>query len=90
VERAWTSTNLVLARWNFALAAAGNLLLGVKVDVAALAKNASQNSLADGLAQLVLGDVLPQTAKDALKPFAPQPAALAALLLASPVFQVRG
>lgn len=90
VEHAWTSTNLVLARWNFALAAAGNALAGVKVDVAALAKNSAQAVPADALAQLLLGDVLPQTAKDALKPFASQPAALAALLLASPVFQVRG
>lgn len=90
VERAWVSTNLVLARWNFALAAASNSLPGVKVDVAALAKNSSQATPMDGLAQLVLGDGLPQTAKDALKPFATQPAALAALMLASPLFQVRG
>lgn len=90
VERAWTSTNLVLARWNFALTASSNSLQGVRADVAGLAKNAAPAAPVDALAQLMLGDVLPQTAKDALKPFEGQPAALAALMLASPLFQIRG
>jgi uncharacterized protein (DUF1800 family) len=87
---AWVNSGSMLARWNFAKALVSNLIPGTQVVLNPLV---SKNGvMVDDLSQAILFGPLSSSALDVLKTFTDQRkiAELAALLIASPSFQLRG
>ncbi len=87
---AWINSGGMLARWSFAKALASNLIPGTQVNLAGLV--AQKGSMLDDLTQAIFFNPLPAGAVDVLNTFTDQRKMpeLAALLIASPFFQVRG
>jgi predicted anti-sigma-YlaC factor YlaD len=79
-----------LDRWNFAKAIANNSITGTFVDLTRLVSQ--PESMVSDLAQAVLARTLPNEIMAALQPLADanKPSVLAALLIGSPLFQLRG
>ena len=93
---AWATTNGMLTRWNFALALCNNSIREAKVDLPALAKDATTiEALVDSLSIAFLGEKLPDDGKQILMKFGGSLSVktatpmLAALILGSPYFQYR-
>ena len=87
---AWINSGSMLARWSFAKALVSNLINGTQVDLNSLVS--AKGVMVDEMSQAILYKSLPSGALDVLQSFTdpkkmPQ---LAALLIASPFFQVRG
>ncbi len=87
---AWINSGGMLARWSFAKALASNLIPGTQVNLAGLV--AQKGSMLDDLSQAIFFNSLPAGALDVLSTLTDQRKMpeLAALLIASPFFQVRG
>jgi uncharacterized protein (DUF1800 family) len=83
VAGAWQNAGTLLARWNFGLALGGNALKGAQTAL-------PRETNIDALSARFFGSELPQSVKEKLKPFEDNPAQLAALMIASPLFQTRG
>jgi len=83
VKGAWLGADSMLARWNVALALGSNALKGTR-----LPPFAGQSL--DALSTQRVGTTLPAEVKTKLQPFAGDLPALMALLLSSPLFQLRG
>jgi uncharacterized protein (DUF1800 family) len=90
VSPAWINSGVLLARWNYSLALASGNLKGVYIDLKSF--TLQNNDLPTAWSQYLLVSTLPPDALNALKPFAspdmlPE---LVALLLSSPIYQLRG
>ncbi len=87
---AWINSGSMLARWSFAKALVSNLIAGTQVDLNTLV--GQKGSMVDDLSQAILFNSLPSGAADVLSTFTDQRKMpqLAAMLIASPFFQVRG
>ena len=96
VKGAWFESSSLLARWNFGLQLATGSLPGNTIDVTKLALPTGAGhiggDLIDTLSLRLLGSTLPAATQTTLQPFAndKQVNILTALLLASPLYQVRG
>ncbi len=86
---AWSGAGTLLARWNLGIALGANGLKGSHVDFGALNPGKGAD-LIETLSTHFFGSSLPATAREALKPFATNSAQLTALMLASPLYQMRG
>jgi uncharacterized protein (DUF1800 family) len=87
---AWVNPGGMLARWNFAQALTGNMLNGTKVDLPSMVSETG--NMVDDLAQAILAGPLLSGIVNVFTPFnGPKKLpGLAALLIASPQFQMRG
>ena len=87
---AWINSGVLLVRWNFALALASNNLKGIHADLKA--SGPQNGDITQGWVKQLLGQDLPGDVINTLKPFssANQLPELVALLLSSPMYQVRG
>jgi uncharacterized protein (DUF1800 family) len=87
---AWINSGSMLARWSFSKALVSNLITGTQVDLKSLV--AQKGSMLDDLSRAILYNPLPSGAVDVLSTFTDQRKMpeLAALIMASPFFQVRG
>jgi uncharacterized protein (DUF1800 family) len=86
---AWVNSGSMMARWNFAKALVSNLIPGTQVDLKSLV---SKNGvMVDDLSQAILFGPLSSSALGVLKTFTDprKIAEVAALLIASPSFQLR-
>jgi uncharacterized protein (DUF1800 family) len=94
VKSAWMESSSLLARWNFALEICRNSIRTANVDLKKLMPSGAQNAdaLIDAVALRLLGAPLPANAKEKLKPFATTAnlPTLVGLILASPLYQIRG
>ena len=84
VQGAWLGASTLLARWNFGAALASNALKGTHAHLP------SEEGSLDALSTRFFGSALPAPVREALQPFANNPATLGALMVSSPLFQVRG
>jgi uncharacterized protein (DUF1800 family) len=87
---AWINSGSMLARWSFAKALVSNLIAGTQVDLKNLVT--AKGVMVEDLSQAILYKSLPSGALDVLQSFTDQRkmSELAALLVASPFFQLRG
>jgi len=96
VKGAWFESSSLLARWNFGLQLATGSLPGNTIDITKLALPTGagriSGDLIDTLSLRLLGSPLPAATQTTLQPFVndKQVNILIALLLASPLYQVRG
>lgn len=90
VAQAWINSGVLLARWNFALALAGNAIKGVQLDLKSVPAN--NNDPAAAWSKRLLSSSLPGSVLDTLKPFTGDKTLpdWVALLLSSPMYQLRG
>ncbi|MCL4506950.1 MAG: DUF1800 domain-containing protein [Chloroflexi bacterium] len=86
---AWSGAGAMLMRWNLGLALGANAIKGTHIDYPALTQGASGEAI-DNLSTRLLGAPLPADVREILKPFTGDTSTLAALLLASPLFQMKG
>ena len=86
----WINAGVLLSRWNFALILASNSLKGAKVDLKSILPQNSDP--AAGWAKQLLPSPLPDEVLKTLSPFTAEKALpeLVALLLSSPMYQLRG
>jgi uncharacterized protein (DUF1800 family) len=92
VKGAWFESSSLLARWNFSLQIASNLLAGNTWGGGMITgKGLNADQMIDAASQRLLGATLPAPTKATLTPFANERQAniLVALMLASPLYQVR-
>jgi len=87
---AWINSGSMLERWSFAKALASNLIPGTQVNLNSLVT--PKGSIVDDMTHAILYDALPTSGGDLLQSFTDpkKMPELAALLIASPFFQVRG
>ena len=86
---AWTGAGSMLARWTFGQAIGGNALRGTHVDISAFVPQ-SPTDTANELSRRLFGPTLPADVHQMLQPFAGEMPRLLALLVAAPLFQMRG
>jgi len=82
VQGAWLGAGTLLARWNFGMSLARNAIKGTRVDREAMTSTEMTLQL--------LGAPLPKSTQAVFQPFANDRLAYMALLINSPLFQVRG
>jgi uncharacterized protein (DUF1800 family) len=87
---AWVNSGSMLARWGFAKALVSNLIQGTQVNLKSMVSQTE--NMVDGLSQSILFNSLASGAVNVLQAFTDQRKMpeLAALLIASPSFQLRG
>lgn len=89
VASAYLGAGAFLARWNFALGLVSGAYRGTRIDAAL---GSGKGDVIDTLSDRLYGGRLPESAREALRPFAGggQMAQLVALMLCAPLFQRRG
>ena len=86
---AWSGAGAVLARWNYGLALGGNGMKDTQINLNSLIPSKSGDVIA-ALSMRLFGAALPDEVHRALEPFMNDLPTLTALLVASPLFQIRG
>ncbi|HEY3340923.1 MAG TPA: DUF1800 domain-containing protein, partial [Anaerolineae bacterium] len=89
VSAAWSGADAVLARWNYGIVLGRNGLKGTQLNLNNLISNRSADPIT-GLSMRLFGAALPADVQRVLEPFASDLPTLAALLVAAPIFQIRG
>ena len=91
VKSAWIESSSLLARWNFAIDVCSGAMKGFDVDLKGLSSTAGSGGLT-GLSRQLINATFPKTIVERLQPLATtaQVPMLAGLMLASPMYQVRG
>ena len=90
-NNAWIESSSLLARWNFALGVSAGTFKGFGFDAKKLPALVNRSGI-DSLSRHLLNADLPAVVKEKLMPFAgeSQVSLLIGLMLASPLYQVRG
>ncbi len=86
---AWSGAGVMLTRWNLGIALGANAIKNTHIDFASLIQGHSGDVI-DALSMRLFGSPLPADVRNTLKPFTSDTATLTALLLASPLFQIKG
>jgi uncharacterized protein (DUF1800 family) len=89
VNGAWVGAGAMLARWNLGMALGANALPGTHIDPARFTSQSGVSPI-DDISSRFFGASLPQSVVQTLTPFENDLPKLIALLLASPLFQIRG